>query len=320
VNKCHPNEKPRPAAGLSRRKGSVSACRATTSKQLCDQCVQASLSCDGRNPCGNYSLYSHQHCTYVFLERCVQKRCRCTFVKFHRQTAPIGPGHDARPSPARLVYPQRNDYGLDPAALSAHSMPDSLYYQKSGFPDDVRSSVNTQDHTSPSLILDSDPATKYQAQSELAGRAGDMLHASSAPQMPGQALYMDPRSVTSWVDWPHNVLETFNGVPGHSNITQNSITSRFLVDESAQLAFPRQFTAPGDTAFSGQNFGSNASTYPIRGRTRGISPVQGRMRRDSLDFGSDSSHPSSAASSTIHLPSDLPQTMYQVTKHIPISS
>ncbi|KAF8193417.1 hypothetical protein BJ912DRAFT_240778 [Pholiota molesta] len=84
VNKCHANEKPLPNTG-ARRKGSASASRATTSKQACDQCVQLSLPCDGCNPCA----------------KCVSRKCRCTFVKFHRQTAPAGPGHSARaPAPA----------------------------------------------------------------------------------------------------------------------------------------------------------------------------------------------------------------------------
>ena len=76
VNKCHPEHKegdtgggnaqqasststyhhtpsfPIPDLTLTpgRRKG-ISASRATTSKQACDQCVQNSLPCDGCNPC-----------------------------------------------------------------------------------------------------------------------------------------------------------------------------------------------------------------------------------------------------------------------------
>ena len=51
VNKCHPNEKPLVSSAPSRRKGTASASRATTSKQACDQCVQSTLPCDGANPC-----------------------------------------------------------------------------------------------------------------------------------------------------------------------------------------------------------------------------------------------------------------------------
>ncbi|TFK24838.1 hypothetical protein FA15DRAFT_391072 [Coprinopsis marcescibilis] len=78
VNKCHPEEKGGSASAASgRRKGTTSLSRATTSKQACDQCVQSSLPCDGSNPCA----------------KCVQRKHRCTYVKFHRQTAPVGPGH-----------------------------------------------------------------------------------------------------------------------------------------------------------------------------------------------------------------------------------
>jgi hypothetical protein len=30
--------------------------------------------------------------------KCMHRKCRCTFVKFHRQTAPLGPGHPSRPN------------------------------------------------------------------------------------------------------------------------------------------------------------------------------------------------------------------------------
>ncbi|KAF9526393.1 hypothetical protein CPB83DRAFT_858023 [Crepidotus variabilis] len=81
VNKCHANEKPMPSTG-ARRKGATGASRATTSKQACDQCVQSSLPCDGCNPCS----------------KCISRKSRCTYVKFHRQTAPVGPGHNTRPN------------------------------------------------------------------------------------------------------------------------------------------------------------------------------------------------------------------------------
>nr|BAO04163.1 transcription factor Gf.BMR1 [Grifola frondosa] len=83
VNKCHASEKPPTTTAPSRRKGAAAASRATTSKQACDQCVQSSLPCDGANPCS----------------KCVQRKCRCTYVKFHRQTAPQGPGHPAPDAP-----------------------------------------------------------------------------------------------------------------------------------------------------------------------------------------------------------------------------
>ncbi|KAJ3765395.1 hypothetical protein FB446DRAFT_467472 [Lentinula raphanica] len=89
INKCHVGEK-LPGGAVAndthgRRKGlNANATRATTSKQACDQCVQSSLPCDGCNPCA----------------KCVQRKIRCTFVKFHRQTAPIGPGHNRSGNPS----------------------------------------------------------------------------------------------------------------------------------------------------------------------------------------------------------------------------
>ncbi|KAJ3794481.1 hypothetical protein GGU11DRAFT_811209 [Lentinula aff. detonsa] len=115
INKCHVGEKLSGGTVSNdthgRRKGpSANATRATTSKQACDQCVQSSLPCDGCNPCA----------------KCVQRKIRCTFVKFHRQTAPIGPGHNQNrssnsssspslhPSPpqqAPTFNPPSNPYG-----------------------------------------------------------------------------------------------------------------------------------------------------------------------------------------------------------------
>ncbi|PPQ92096.1 hypothetical protein CVT25_008262 [Psilocybe cyanescens] len=203
VNKCHANEKPLPLSGGTRRKGSASASRATTSKQACDQCVQSSLPCDGCNPCS----------------KCVQRKCRCTFVKFHRQTAPAGPGHNLRPnapagsaglvplpsaSTSRLpMFPQQpeDDFILGPpptsSASGVHTMAETLYNSNSfAFP--------ALYPTEPSLGTDPvDYASKYraQAQAELFGPGRSGLGTGLTP------LY-DPRGGSSaatgaagWLGW-----------------------------------------------------------------------------------------------------------------------
>jgi uncharacterized C2H2 Zn-finger protein len=79
VNKCHPNEKPLVSSIPSRRKGTSSASRATTSKQACDQCVQSTLPCDGANPCGQ-SLgflplgFSHIPCPFPQPSASIERR------------------------------------------------------------------------------------------------------------------------------------------------------------------------------------------------------------------------------------------------------
>ncbi|KAJ7496348.1 hypothetical protein B0H11DRAFT_2276488 [Mycena galericulata] len=108
VNKCHAAEKNLGGAPLipgvapGRRKGSTAATRATTSKQACDQCVQSSLPCDGSNPCA----------------KCVSRKTRCTFVKFHRQTAPVGPGHPSSLA-AAASHPSLGNPNASPSMPSA---------------------------------------------------------------------------------------------------------------------------------------------------------------------------------------------------------
>ncbi|KAJ7048382.1 hypothetical protein C8F01DRAFT_112183 [Mycena amicta] len=103
VNKCHAGAaKSGSSSTAGRRKGSTAAARATTSKQACDQCVQSSLPCDGSNPCA----------------KCVARKTRCTFVKFHRQTAPVGPGHASSLSASTLPSSTTSSLGYP---LDLHS-------------------------------------------------------------------------------------------------------------------------------------------------------------------------------------------------------
>lgn len=156
INKCHSNEKPLVNTG-SRRKGSTSASRATTSKQACDQCVQSSLPCDGSNPCG----------------KCVHRKCRCTFVKFHRQTAPVGPGHNPKPtnipptsaasSSRDPVYHQAmDDFVLGPAPTSsvptAPIAADAMYSQSFNFPSSyANSTASSEDYASKYRVHQPEP-------------------------------------------------------------------------------------------------------------------------------------------------------------------
>ncbi|KDQ24157.1 hypothetical protein PLEOSDRAFT_1090687 [Pleurotus ostreatus PC15] len=105
VNKAHASEKP--SSGSATQKKAAS--RATTSKQSCDQCVQSNSPCNGSYPCS----------------QCTQSTIRCTFVKFHRQTAPIGPGHnptDPHLSSSTLAASSAPSDPLDPAALPTPPM------------------------------------------------------------------------------------------------------------------------------------------------------------------------------------------------------
>lgn len=260
VNKCHANEKPPQSATNGRRKGSASTSRATTSKQACDQCVQSSLPCDGCNPCS----------------KCVQRKSRCTYVKFHRQTAPSGPGHHV-PRPASVSSSlgsgrlSMDDFILGPPPVSVPSMDtssgDPLYTTPFSFNHVYASSANAL-HLPMSLSSDSDMAGRTRVQADLLRHAGAPMLANpqGSPALVPE-LYTDHnQSPTHWLGWG----ESANPNPGMS------------VAQTSQPQF-----ASLDEAFS-----QNQYAY--------------RPRRSSVDYsdGSSASHsiPSSATSSNAHLP------------------
>lgn len=258
VNKCHANEKPPQTATNGRRKGSASTSRATTSKQACDQCVQSSLPCDGCNPCS----------------KCVQRKGRCTYVKFHRQTAPSGPGHHI-PRPTSVSSSLGNgrlsvdDFILGPPPVSVPSMDtssgDPLYTTPFSFNHVYASSANPV-HLPMSLSSDSDITGRNRVQTELLRHAGAPMLANpqgSSALLP--ELYTDHNQPSNhWLGW---------GESTNSGLT------------AAQTSQP-QF-ASLDEAFS-----QNQYAY--------------RPRRSSVDYSDGSSAsqsiPSSATSSNVHLP------------------
>ena len=224
VNKCHANEKPLPSTGV-RKKGSVSASRATTSKQVCDQCVQANSSCDGCNPCGQFLFHFFLFLILIlilFSAKCIQRRYRCTFVKFHRQTAPLGPGHTTRtagaessfsnpPSPNSIAaaspsrvsassrdpvfhHPQQPDdeFILGPSPTVVPTMADALYGATPyTFPPLYPTNDMSGDNT--------DYVGKYRAHAELFSSTRSAVPVSSS-SMVSPNLY-DPRPPSSWLGW-----------------------------------------------------------------------------------------------------------------------
>ncbi|KAF4562655.1 hypothetical protein EYR36_004049 [Pleurotus pulmonarius] len=283
VNKCHANEKPPAGATTTRRKGSASASRAATSKQACDQCVQSSLPCDGANPCS----------------KCIQRKCRCTFVKFHRQTAPIGPGHNPHPqasaSSSRLSgYGTADDFLLGPAPPSIAPIPgDPTSYNTSfTFPNLYTS---TADSAPPSLAMPSSgDYNKLRSQA-------DYMRRMTLPQPSGPTLYNDPRNAgaTSWLGW------------GSETTAQLAVGSRPVTasDHHPKSDHP-SFTYPPVAA----------DTYMPSYAVRRVP----HDRHPSVEFSSDSSShsvPSSASSSSVHLPLDdmASQQQQQHAYHVSLS-
>ncbi|KAF9495948.1 hypothetical protein BDN71DRAFT_1589359 [Pleurotus eryngii] len=273
VNKCHADEKPPAGATTTRRKGSASASRASTSKQACDQCVQSSLPCDGANPCS----------------KCIQRKCRCTFVKFHRQTAPIGPGHNPHP-PANSTSSRLSSYGtaddflLGPAppSIAPISGDPTSYNTSFTFPNLYTS---TADSAPPSLAMPgSSDYNKFRSQA-------DYMRRMTLPQPSGPTLYNDPRNAgaTSWLGW------------GSETTAQLAAGSRPVAatDHHPKSDHP-SFTYPPVAA----------DTYIPSYTVRRVS----HDRHPSVEFSSDSSShsvPSSASSSSVHLPLDDVASQHQ---------
>ncbi|KAK2467231.1 hypothetical protein APHAL10511_000780 [Amanita phalloides] len=307
-NKCHANEKPILNVG-ARRRGSASASRATTSKQACDQCVQSSLPCDGSNPCA----------------KCVQRKCRCTYVKFHRQTAPVGPGHNPRPAnlgavagsspglpgglPAHpsssrmLMYPPHTDeflVGSHPPVVP--HMTENMYSSSLGFPPlysqpaDPATSLPLSD--SPDLAA----AAKYRPQPDPYRRSSMplLVQPSTAPGaglIPG--LYADPRQSPNWMAWGQDNDSSFSS---SSNNHPEGIH-----DKNLQVELSQHF------------MGSQGVLLPTSGDPPYPHPnayIDQRNRRGSSDYASEGSSatshsvPSSATSSSVHLPVEG-MTMHQ---------
>lgn len=307
INKCHANEKPVPTQG-SRRKGSASASRATTSKQACDQCVQSSLPCDGSNPCA----------------KCVQRKCRCTYVKFHRQTAPVGPGHNPRPQNAipgqpsslsstriPIPYGQPDDFFLTPVpSSSVPTMAETLYSSQSfAFPP-----------LYPDPSSNTDFASKYRAQAELFRNGAPALGsthfppaggtgAPAGPGIPGPSnlsppgIYSDPRSTSggsSWVSWSQEPSDSYHVHQDSLHDTKDLHRGHDSLSHRSHPHHQHPFVNNNGIPQGLQHPSSGVGAYPQSSAAY--------MRRGSVEFGdSDGSNehsvPSSAASS-VHLPLD----------------
>ncbi|KAH0833439.1 hypothetical protein J3R83DRAFT_12553 [Lanmaoa asiatica] len=285
INKCHANEKPLPTTTPSgRRKGSAATSRATTSKQACDQCVQSSLPCDGSNPCS----------------KCTSRKCRCTYVKFHRQTAPSGPGHQPPRSPSssslsgtvgssRLPHPDDFVLGPPPSVPHVGSFPGSDQVFNTPFTFNPAAPAYAPNWTAAdmsqlpfSMASDADMAAKYRAQAEFLRRVDPSIlsNSSSAMLPPMYTTQQQPPPSNNWYPaWgesgaypPLDDTKPFGGIARAPS----------LASSEPPLFAPEFYGA-----------GLIGSAY--------------RPRRASLDFSDSSSAtsqsvPSSATSSNVHLP------------------
>ncbi|KAL4062189.1 hypothetical protein J3A83DRAFT_4039373, partial [Scleroderma citrinum] len=278
INKCHANEKPPPSAAGGRRKGSAAASRATTSKQACDQCVQSSLPCDGSNPCS----------------KCLSRKCRCTYIKFHRQTAPIGPGHQpprATSSTSPIMGSSRahlDDLFLAPPIVPSMStsITDPMIGPQFSFHPTYPPNSGELPPISAAIASD-DLDVKYRAEADLARRVG--LPTSTGPNVFPGVYSSQSQPTQSWYLWA-------DGVSGSTNLFDSSRYLPPLDDKDYQAGATRtQLPSAVSDTFEHDFYDPNSIGTTCR------------SRRPSFDFSDSSSAPSqsvpsSATSSNVHLP------------------
>ncbi|KAG6860804.1 hypothetical protein C0995_007384 [Termitomyces sp. Mi166 len=86
-------------------------------------------------------LHAPQHPSKHVTTKCNQRKMRCTFVKFHRQTAPVGPGHNPPqsgvlplPTPTSSVSSSSDDSHPGPSPLTVPSMTENIFSNTFLFP------------------------------------------------------------------------------------------------------------------------------------------------------------------------------------------
>lgn len=253
--------------------------------------------------------------TIIGIAKCISRKCRCTYVKFHRQTAPTGPGHHPRPNAAaRLAASHPDDLFLGAPPMSVPSMSATDPYAFN-FPQIYGSSDTSQLGISPESG-NPDFASRYRAQADLLRRTGGtMVPPTGANGI--AALYHDPQAPSSWFGWSQDGSPDPNHMhPGPGGQMQDqSLSNRFLLDDNKTGILEKDMQA----AIARHNYDRETAQFNSE---NGIysNGMYGRHRSGSLDLGSDSgsnthSVPSSAASSSIHLPLDggpAPHQMYHV--------
>ncbi|KAI5122516.1 hypothetical protein M0805_005244 [Coniferiporia weirii] len=301
VNKCHAGDKPPTTTAPTRRKGQhgASSTRATTSKQACDQCVIATLPCDGANPCS----------------KCVQRKSPCTYVKFQRQTAPSGPGHknshsvDSTSSVSNLssAMPRADDLFLGPPPMTVPSMVPAgeLFYpnahpQFAFNPPPGPHNWDSDSPNPPSLTLSN--TTDSGPDGSSTDVAAHFRNSDPTLVPPG---YPAPGTAESGLI-PNS--HAYYGQQHHPQPGATSVSWQMPADYHMQRKIEdgfAQYLPPGSSA----QLGSPSSlAHPANLDYHNGGLYNLHARRGSIDGfsdGSGASAPNSAASSSVHLPLDF---------------
>ena len=170
------------------------------------------------------------------LAKCIQRKFRCTFVKFHRQTAPVGPGHNVRsvesssdsPSPNSIHATQAQSYHrqqqpddefiLAPPPNVGPTMADALYaatpftFPPLYPPNDMN-------------VDNADYVPKYPPHAELFESRPGMSTTAAPPSSGPQANIYHSRLPQSWAPWgQHDPTDAYHHhqQQHHANLISDS--------------------------------------------------------------------------------------------------
>ena len=169
--------------------------------------------------------------------KCIQRKCRCTFVKFHRQTAPAGPGHNrpanvlpssAVPTSARapLFSQPEDDFILGPPPVSVPTMSTTM----------AETLLNSNSFAFPPLYpqnditVDDGDYTRFRAHADLFPQVSRQSLGTAL----SQGLYDSrPSTASSWVGWDQE--DAFHQTQRHSDLLSSQATSLMGPSSSATM-------------------------------------------------------------------------------------
>ena len=266
------------------------------------------LPCDGSNPCCERSIFfreTHKPMIHSPLAKCVSRKCRCTFVKFHRQTAPAGPGHPPPRLPTDRQLNHNPTFSLDHILPSEEYLLNNpsnasitlpglsgapIYHHPSTIPPQSDFSFSASSFTDP------DYSARYRAQAELLYRAG-VINQPSPATTHAQSVRYDPNvDPSSTANHDHSRFSLSTATWGASATRQDLDHNAFAYHVNDDN---RPHSQHGHPLSVPQNFSASSDPYDFRFKSRDSIDDSDSASVSTSELGHSSDHSSFYDSPTI---------------------